>query len=118
MVIVAKLSFRRPGHMPDRWVKRPRTVARMTAHGGSKSFEREVTFEIDGLRLSFATWSDVSALFAIRFLAKYDRPKRGCESGLCGTCESLVDGAPARLCLMPSTSLDGVSIVSGSRPGR
>jgi hypothetical protein len=90
-----------------------RTVNRVT-----KAFEREVTFEIDGLHFSFATWSDVSALFAIRFLAKHDRPRRGCESGLCGTCESLVDGQPTRLCLLPSTSLDGVSIVSGSKPGR
>jgi aerobic-type carbon monoxide dehydrogenase small subunit (CoxS/CutS family) len=84
----------------------------------STAFEREVSFEIDGRRFSFATWSDVSALFAIRFLARCDRPRRGCESGLCGTCESLVDGEPKRLCLMPSTSLDGVSIVSGSMPGR
>ncbi|HEY7626777.1 MAG TPA: hypothetical protein VH761_06910 [Ilumatobacteraceae bacterium] len=84
----------------------------------SKAFERDVTFEIDGHTFSMATWSDVSALFAIRFLAKYDRPRRGCESGLCGTCESLVDGKPTRLCQMASTALDGVSIVSGSRPGR
>jgi aerobic-type carbon monoxide dehydrogenase small subunit (CoxS/CutS family) len=84
----------------------------------AKAYEREVTFEIDGHSFSFDTWSDVSALFAIRFLAKYDRPRRGCEAGLCGTCESLVDGKPTRLCQLPSTSLDGVSIVSGSRPGR
>lgn len=84
----------------------------------AKAFERDVSFEIDGLQFTFATWSDVSALFAIRFLAKHDRPRRGCESGLCGTCESLVDGQPTRLCLLASTSLDGVSIVSGSRPGR
>lgn len=87
-------------------------------HGVSTAFEQPVTFEIDGRRFSFDTWSDVSALFAIRFLAKYDRPRRGCEAGICGTCESLVDGVPTRLCLMPSTALDGVSIVSGSRPGR
>lgn len=91
---------------------------RVTVNQGSRAFEREVTFEIDGQRFSFATWSDVSALFAIRFLARYDRPRRGCEAGLCGTCESLVDGQPARLCQLPSTALDGVSIVSGSRPGR
>jgi aerobic-type carbon monoxide dehydrogenase small subunit (CoxS/CutS family) len=84
----------------------------------SKAFEQDVTFEIDGQTFSFATWSDVSALFAIRFLAKYDRPRRGCEAGLCGTCESLVDGVPTRLCQIPSTSLNGLSIVSGSRPGR
>jgi aerobic-type carbon monoxide dehydrogenase small subunit (CoxS/CutS family) len=90
----------------------------MTVAKGHRAFERDVAFDIDGLQFSFATWSDVSALFAIRFLAKHDRPRRGCESGLCGTCESLVDGVPTRLCLLPSTSLDGVSIVSGSMPGR
>ena len=84
----------------------------------SKAFERDVSFEIDGAQYAFATWSDVSALFAIRFLAKYDKPRRGCESGLCGTCESLVDGEPRRLCIMASTALDGVSIISGSKPGR
>jgi aerobic-type carbon monoxide dehydrogenase small subunit (CoxS/CutS family) len=84
----------------------------------SKAFEREVTFEVDGLDFTFTTWSDVSALFAIRFLARYDRPRRGCEAGLCGTCESLVNGVPTRLCQLPSTALDGSSIVSGSRPGR
>jgi aerobic-type carbon monoxide dehydrogenase small subunit (CoxS/CutS family) len=93
-------------------------VITRTVSAVSKAFEREVSFEIDGLQFSFATWSDVSALFAIRFLAKYDRPRRGCEAGLCGTCESLVDGRPTRLCQVPSTALDGVSIISGSRPGR
>ena len=87
-------------------------------HDVTKAYEREVSFEIDGRQFEFATWSDVSALFAIRFLAKYDRPRRGCEAGLCGTCESLVDGTPTRLCQLPSTALDGVSIVSGSKPGR
>ena len=84
----------------------------------TKAFEQEVTFEIDGLDFSFATWSMCRPCSQFAFFAKYDRPKRGCESGLCGTCESLVDGVPTRLCLVPSTSLDGVSIVSGSKPGR
>ncbi len=95
-----------------------RTASARTVHVVTKAYEREVSFEIDGRQFEFATWSDISALFAIRFLAKYDRPRRGCEAGLCGTCESLVDGTPTRLCQLPSTALDGVSIVSGSRPGR
>ena len=111
--MAAKLSFRHTGHVLQLPMERRRTVNLVP-----KPFERDVTFEIDGLRFCFPTWSDVSALIAIRFLAKHDRPRRGCESGLCGTCESLVDGKPTRLCQMPSTSLDGVSIVSGSRPGR
>ena len=42
-------------------------------------------------------------------LAKVDRPPPVVSS---------VDDVPTRLCLLPSTSLDGVRIVSGSRPGR
>ena len=79
---------------------------------GNKPFEKDVTFTLDGQSYSFATWSDTSALWAVRFLAKSDRPERGCEMGDCGTCESLVDGVPARLCLMPSTTLDGTTIVT------
>ncbi len=78
----------------------------------NKPFESVVTFEIDGNTHSFATWSDTSALFAIRFLAKHDRPRRGCESGLCGTCESMVNGEPTRLCQLPSTSLEGCHIIT------
>ncbi len=79
---------------------------------GNKPFEKDVTFTLDGQSYSFATWSDTSALWAVRFLAKSDRPERGCEMGECGTCESLVDGVPARLCLMSSTTLDGTTIVT------
>ena len=64
----------------------------------TKAVEREVTFEIDGLRVLVRHLVRCVGLFAIRFLAKYDRPRRGCEAGLCGTCESLVDGIPTRLC--------------------
>jgi aerobic-type carbon monoxide dehydrogenase small subunit (CoxS/CutS family) len=71
-----------------------------------------VSFTLDDAPYSFATWSDTSALWAIRFLGKSDRPKRGCEMGECGTCESLVNGVRARLCLMPSTNLDGLAIVT------
>ncbi len=79
-----------------------------------KPHEATVAFEIDGVAHAFATWSDVSALWAVRYLAKHPRPQRGCETGLCGTCESLVNGEPARLCLLPSTALDGCTIVTNS----
>jgi aerobic-type carbon monoxide dehydrogenase small subunit (CoxS/CutS family) len=82
-----------------------------------RAVEATVSFEIDGNIHCFATWSDVSALYAVRFLAKHDRPRRGCEMGQCGACESLVNGEPTRICLMPSTSLDGCVITTrhGSR---
>jgi aerobic-type carbon monoxide dehydrogenase small subunit (CoxS/CutS family) len=82
-----------------------------------RPFEAIVSFEIDGDAHSFATWSDVSALYAARFLAKHDRPRRGCEMGQCGACESIVNGEPTRICQLASTSLDGCVITTrqGSR---
>jgi aerobic-type carbon monoxide dehydrogenase small subunit (CoxS/CutS family) len=78
----------------------------------TRPHEATVSFEIDGVAFSFDTWSDTSALWAIRYLARHPNPKRGCEMGICGSCESLVNGAPTRLCQMPSTSLDGLRIVT------
>ena len=34
----------------------------------------------------------------------------GCEHGVCGACTILLDGAPARSCLMFAVQLDGASI--------
>jgi carbon-monoxide dehydrogenase small subunit len=34
----------------------------------------------------------------------------GCEHGVCGTCTVIVDGAPARACLMLAVQADGSSI--------
>jgi aerobic-type carbon monoxide dehydrogenase small subunit (CoxS/CutS family) len=76
------------------------------------AFEATVAFEIDGTTHCFATWSDMSALFAVRYLANHDRPRRGCEMGQCGACESIVNGAQTRLCQLPSTSLDGCVITT------
>jgi aerobic-type carbon monoxide dehydrogenase small subunit (CoxS/CutS family) len=75
-----------------------------------KPFEAKVAFSIDGENYTFDTWSDTSALFAIRFIAKHPTPRRGCEIGICGTCESALNEAPTRLCQLPSTSLDGAVI--------
>jgi aerobic-type carbon monoxide dehydrogenase small subunit (CoxS/CutS family) len=78
----------------------------------AKPFERTVSFTLDGQPMSFATWSDTSALWAIRYLGRSDRPERGCEVGSCGTCECSVNGAPTRLCQLVSTNLDGCTILT------
>jgi aerobic-type carbon monoxide dehydrogenase small subunit (CoxS/CutS family) len=72
----------------------------------------EVSFRIDGQDVTIRTWADMSALLAIRLIARHDRPRRGCEAGQCGACESLIDGEPMRLCQLPSTSLAGLDITT------
>lgn len=80
-----------------------------------KPFERTVHFTLNGRPMSFATWSDTSALWAIRHMGRSRWPERGCEAGTCGTCESMVDGVPTRLCQVASTNLDGLTILAGGR---
>jgi isoquinoline 1-oxidoreductase alpha subunit len=70
----------------------------------------QVTFTVDGHEFTVDAWPDLSALRTIRDVAGYARPRRGCEAGLCGSCESLVAGAPTRLCQQPAVWLDGKSI--------
>jgi aerobic-type carbon monoxide dehydrogenase small subunit (CoxS/CutS family) len=74
------------------------------------AFEATVSFTVDDRACTFQTWSDMSALLAIRLIARHPTPRRGCEAGLCGSCESLVNGQPTRLCQMSSTELDGLVV--------
>lgn len=76
------------------------------------AFSQRVTFEVDGETYSLEAWSDTSALYAVRMLARHPAPYRGCEAGVCGTCESVVNGQCVRLCTMAATSLDGAQIVT------
>ena len=41
----------------------------------------------------------------------------GCEHGICGACTVLVDGVPARSCLMFGVQADGAEISHGGGPG-
>jgi aerobic-type carbon monoxide dehydrogenase small subunit (CoxS/CutS family) len=76
----------------------------------------EVTFVLDGEERTATAWGDLSALLLIRLTLRHPRPRRGCEAGTCGTCESLVDGAPARLCQLNSLHLNGLTIETPLEP--
>jgi aerobic-type carbon monoxide dehydrogenase small subunit (CoxS/CutS family) len=78
------------------------------------AFEASVSFTVDDRACTLQTWSDMSALLAIRLLARHPSPRRGCEAGVCGSCESLVNGRLTRLCQMVSTDLDQCVIVTGA----
>jgi aerobic-type carbon monoxide dehydrogenase small subunit (CoxS/CutS family) len=63
---------------------------------------------VDGVDHVVHAWSDMSALQALR--AVHPGAPSRCESGLCGTCEVLLDGAVARICSLPARRLDGVVV--------
>jgi aerobic-type carbon monoxide dehydrogenase small subunit (CoxS/CutS family) len=86
---------------PRRWVKPPTPV------------EVDVACTIDGEPFAFTTWSDMSALLAIRLNGKHGKPRRGCEAGTCGACESTLNGAVVRLCQVRPTELRGADVVTG-----
>ena len=54
----------------------------------------------------------MAGLKAIREFGGHARPRRGCQEGICGKCESAVDGTGTRLCITPIGRLDGATIVT------
>ena len=68
------------------------------------------TFSVDGVVYSATVPHDISVLRAIRdFTPRSDVPFR-CESGICGTCEALMNGISTRLCGVGPRHLDGAEI--------
>jgi carbon-monoxide dehydrogenase small subunit len=78
--------------------------------------EVTVRFTVDGEEHAVAVYSDESALRALQ--QRFGRPRfpSSCEQGLCGTCETVVDGRPTRLCLIAAARLDGLSLQSFQPP--
>lgn len=88
--------------------------ARSLAMAAGTEGEIRVSCTIDGQAFEFTTWTDMSALLAIRLNARYGRPRRGCEAGTCGACESTLDGAVVRLCQTRPEALCGAVVVTGN----
>jgi carbon-monoxide dehydrogenase small subunit len=63
---------------------------------------------VDGVDHVVEAWSDMSALEALRVVHPA-APSR-CESGICGTCEVLVDGEVVRVCSLPAQRLEGADV--------
>lgn len=55
---------------------------------------------------------EMPLLWYLRDLAGLTGTKYGCGLGLCGTCTVLVDGQPARACLLPVGELEGRAITT------
>jgi hypothetical protein len=70
------------------------------------------TVTVDGTRYRITCDPTMAALKAIREIAAHVRPRRGCQEGICGKCESIVDGAKRRLCITPIGTLEGATIAT------
>jgi xanthine dehydrogenase YagT iron-sulfur-binding subunit len=67
---------------------------------------------VDDVEYSIYADPTMAALKAIREIAEHVRPRRGCQEGICGKCESKVDGAETRLCITPIGTLGGAVVVT------
>jgi aerobic-type carbon monoxide dehydrogenase small subunit (CoxS/CutS family) len=70
------------------------------------------TLVVDDVEYTIVCDPTMAALKAIREIAEHTRPRRGCQEGICGKCESTVDGAAVRLCVTPIGSLGGAVVVT------
>jgi hypothetical protein len=86
-----------------------------TDGGGFAGFgERPVltVLTVDDVEYSIFADPTMAALKAIREIAEHVRPRRGCQEGICGKCESKVNGELTRLCITPIGTLGGAVVVT------
>ena len=67
---------------------------------------------VDDVEYSIVADPTMAALKAIREIAEHVRPRRGCQEGICGKCESKVNGEDTRLCITPIGTLAGAVVVT------
>lgn len=70
------------------------------------------TLIVDRIYYEIVADPTMAALKAIREIAEHLRPPRGCQEGICGKCESKVNGLDTRLCVTPIGTLDGAVVVT------
>ena len=72
--------------------------------------EVDLAVTVNGVEHHVQGWTDMTALQVVREVLRHPDVRWRCESGLCGTCEALLDGVPTRLCSIGCTRLDGAVI--------
>ena len=71
-----------------------------------------IVLTVDDVEYSIVADPTMAALKAIREIAEHVRPRRGCQEGICGKCESKVNGDDTRLCITPIGTLMGAVVVT------
>ena len=88
--------------------------------GGFAGFGEQAvltTVTVDEVIYAITADPTMASLKAIREIAEHVRPRRGCQEGICGKCESTVTlpgGEPTmtRLCITPIAALGGATVVT------
>ena len=70
------------------------------------------TFILNGKRVSVDVEDDVRLLWVVRDLLGVTGPKYGCGLGECGACLVLLDGVPARSCIVPVGGVAGREVTT------
>jgi aerobic-type carbon monoxide dehydrogenase small subunit (CoxS/CutS family) len=75
------------------------------------------TLVVDDVEYHIVADPTMASLKAIREIAEHVRPRRGCQEGICGKCESKVtlpggEATDTRLCITPIGSLVGARVVT------
>ncbi|MGX4641224.1 (2Fe-2S)-binding protein [Massilia sp. SYSU DXS3249] len=70
------------------------------------------TLNINGKRQTVDVEADTPLLWALRDSLGLVGAKYGCGAGMCGACTVHIDGAPARSCLMPVSSIGNQKITT------
>lgn len=71
-----------------------------------------VTFELDGERRTVETPPDRPLRELLRRECDRKSVKTGCDSGRCGSCTVLLDGAAVKSCLIMAAQVDGRSVTT------
>jgi len=78
-----------------------------------------IELQIHGRKVTVAAPAAMPLLWALRDVLGMTGTKYGCGIGACGACTVLVDGKPARSCLLPIGELQGreVTTIEGLAQG-
>jgi nicotinate dehydrogenase subunit A len=71
-----------------------------------------IRLTVNGRIHAVAAAPDTALLLVLRNDLELNGPKYGCGLGECGTCTVLIDGAPARSCIIPIAGCVGREIIT------
>lgn len=71
-----------------------------------------INFTLNGQRRDVPAEDDLSLLDLLRDRIGLNGPKYGCGLGQCGACMVLVDGAPARACVLRAARVQGRTVTT------